>query len=70
MGNQVSLDGQVWVCQACGKRSRDKYGDHAINPGWDVSCMLHSILVHEDKCVLDEHGRVKEIQEGGLIEVS
>lgn len=28
--NQRAPDGQVWVCTACGKRSRDLYGDEAI----------------------------------------
>jgi hypothetical protein len=35
-------DGQIWQCQACGKRSSDLYD----GPGsWDESCSLNAVLV-------------------------
>jgi len=37
-------DGKVWVCQKCGKRSFDLYGDYLSDPGWDESCMLNAEL--------------------------
>jgi hypothetical protein len=46
--NQVAPEGQVYVCGACGKRSRDKYGDQKISYGWDVSCMLHAVLCYDE----------------------
>ena len=58
MSNHVAPDGQVYVCGACGKRSRDKYGDNAIDHGWDVSCMMHAVLVHEASLCFGEGGRV------------
>lgn len=45
-------EGQVWVCGACGKTSRTRYGFDATNvrvasPGWDESCMLNAVLCYE-----------------------
>ncbi len=34
----------IWVCSACGKTSRDRYGDP--NSSWDESCMMNAILCH------------------------
>jgi hypothetical protein len=47
--NSVAPEGQVFVCAACGKRSRDLYGDQRIDQGWDVSCTCNAILVYEEK---------------------
>lgn len=55
----------VWVCLACGKRSRDRYGEDRIDRGWDESCMLNSALVYSDSLVMS-CGRVIRIEEGGL----
>ncbi len=46
--NIIAGDGQLFICGACGKRSRDKYGDYAIDSGWDESCMLNAVLVYAD----------------------
>ena len=62
MPNEVAPKGKVWVCLACGKRSQDKYGEHAVNRGWDVSCMLNSSLFEEKRLVLDpKTKRVTEV---------
>ncbi len=58
MGNHVAPAGQVFVCAACGKRSKDKYGEQKIDRGWDASCMMNSFLVHEESIMM-EGGRVK-----------
>lgn len=66
--NEIAPEGQVWVCGACGKRSRDKYGDQRINHGWDESCMLNSVLCYEDKLVFNEQGTlVVKVEEGGVV---
>lgn len=57
MSNKVAKPGQVFVCMACGKRSKDRYGDSKIDPGWDESCMLNSYLCYEESLVV-EKGRV------------
>jgi hypothetical protein len=48
MSNLIAPDGQVFVCNACGKESPDHYGtagDAALrSPGWDESCVLHAVL--------------------------
>lgn len=62
MANHVAPDGQVYVCGACGKRSKDRYGDKAINRGWDESCMMNSVLVYENSIELDSNGRVMRAQ--------
>jgi len=55
----------VWVCQACGKMSKDLYGDKPISRGWDESCMLNSVLCYKSKLVIKDE-RVVEIKEGGI----
>lgn len=52
-GNTIAPAGQVWVCGACGKRSRDQYGYQAISRGWDESCMLNAVLCLESSLKLD-----------------
>lgn len=64
--NAIAPDGQVFVCGACGKRSRDRYGNLKINFGWDESCMLNCILCYEDKLVI-ENGRVTKVEDGGVV---
>jgi hypothetical protein len=64
--NEIAPEGQVFVCLACGKRSRDKYGDKVIDRGWDVSCVLNSKLCYEDKLELKE-GRVVKIFDDGFV---
>ena len=48
MANEIAPEGQVYVCGACGKRSRDRYGSARIDYGWDESCMLNSVLCYDD----------------------
>lgn len=50
--NQTAPEGQVFVCAACGKRSRDLYGLQSIDKGWDESCMLNAVLCY-DKAVIE-----------------
>jgi hypothetical protein len=62
MANEVAKPGFVFVCLACGKRSRDKYGDDPIDAGWDESCMLHAEELAESRLVLPEGGgRVRQV---------
>ena len=49
IGNKVAPEGQVYVCGACGKQSRDLYGFQKISSGWDESCMLNAVLCYEQK---------------------
>lgn len=38
-------DSAIWVCGACGKTAKDRYGEEGENsPGWDESCMLNAVL--------------------------
>jgi len=60
MSNQVAKEGHVFVCQACGKMSRDRYGNQPISGGWDESCMLNCTEVAEDRLTI-RHGRVVEV---------
>jgi hypothetical protein len=48
MRDRIAPAGTIWVCGACGKTSRDRYGD-ADSRGWDSSCMLHAVLCHEER---------------------
>lgn len=65
--NQIAPKGQVFVCAACGKMSKDQYGYKAINTGWDESCMVNSILCYEYKLVI-ENNRVIKVEDGGIVE--
>jgi hypothetical protein len=45
---------QVWVCGACGKTSRTRYGFDDSNKsvadrGWDESCMMNAVLCWADR---------------------
>jgi hypothetical protein len=46
-GNRLAPEGFVWMCAACGKRSRDRYGFQRLDRGYDVSCALNAELVLE-----------------------
>lgn len=61
MNTRIAPEGQIWVCLACGKTEKDRYG---TKDGWDESCMLNSALAYEDKVIRYESGRVKELIEG------
>lgn len=62
MSNKVAPDGQVFVCHACGKRSKDEYGYQEINYGWDESCTLNCAIYDESRLVIGSSGRVVEIK--------
>jgi len=39
--SNIAPKGWVWRCGACGKTTRDSYGEEG---GWDESCMLNAYL--------------------------
>lgn len=45
--NQVAPKGKIYVCAACNRRSRDRYGYQKLDDGWDESCMSNSVLCYE-----------------------
>ena len=59
MSNKIAPEGSVYVCLACGKRSKDKYGDDPINSGWDVSCVLNSEVFKESQLEIVKNRVVK-----------
>jgi transposase len=52
---RFAREGTIWVCAACGKTAKDRYGDGTSS--WDESCMLNSVLCHAEK-MPDENGRL------------
>ena len=48
-GDKVAPDGQLYVCGACGKTSKDLFGNQKISYGWDESCTLNAVLCYETK---------------------
>lgn len=45
---RFALKGTIWVCAACGKTHKDRYGeDGEGDRGWDESCMLKAVLCEE-----------------------
>ena len=56
--NVIAPEGSIWVCIACGKYAKDKFGNER---GWDAGCMLNSSLFKI--CDLEfENGRVKAVK--------
>lgn len=54
--NYIAPKGAIWVCGACGKTAKYRYGD---NDGlWDASCFLNAVLCDEDSLEKDKGGRV------------
>lgn len=49
MANEVAQKGTIFVCGACGRQSRDRYGDQKLSSGWDTSCMTHAVLCYEEQ---------------------
>lgn len=52
----IAPEGQIWVCAACGKTTKDNHGNER---GWDESCMLNAVLCHEQQRVNPETGLVE-----------
>jgi hypothetical protein len=48
-GNRRADEGYVFICAACGKKSRDMYGNEPISYGWDESCALNCVIAKEPK---------------------
>lgn len=48
MANKVAPEGQIYVCNACGKTSKDLYGEDS-DYGWDESCSMHAVLCYSQK---------------------
>lgn len=40
--------GTVFVCGACGKTARKRWGQVERTPGWDESCSMNAVLVNVD----------------------
>ena len=63
-GTTLCADDHVWVCGACGKTSRTRYGfvddgtsrgdnnlpdgTRVASHGWDASCMMHAVLCYRE----------------------
>lgn len=49
-GDATAPDGQVYLCMACGKKSKTIYGANYGTDtewGWDASCAMNCVLVSE-----------------------
>ena len=58
---RMAGDGEIFVCGACGKTSKDLYGEDMDDGfGWDESCMLNAVLCEEDSLVY-ENGRIVKV---------
>lgn len=57
----------VYVCLACGKRSRDRYGYDSIDGGWDESCGLYARQCYVDALTFGRGGRVVAVADGGVL---
>lgn len=59
-GTDLTPEGQIWICSACGKKSRTQFGfvddgtprgsdvtpdgARVADRGWDESCMMNAVL--------------------------
>jgi hypothetical protein len=57
--DQIAPEGSVWVCGACGKTAKDRYGGPNDNPLWDESCMLNAVLCDATTLVMSGSRVVK-----------
>jgi len=65
----------IWVCSACGKTSRTKYGftrdnRNVADKGWDESCLLNAVLCYGDGRENDEHTVDSATAEDSVIEAA
>lgn len=60
VGDYVAPEGQIWVCGACGKTSRSKYGNQA-QYGWDESCVMNAVLCYER---VNDHDEWVAVEDG------
>jgi hypothetical protein len=65
MANEVAGPGEVFVCTACGRRSKDRYGEQKIHSGWDTSCCTNAVKCREEDLIIDpKNGTVNGLKEG------
>jgi len=65
MSNRVAGQGEVFVCAVCGRLSKDRYGDQKIHPGWDSSCVTHSVLYRRSDLIINPRtGLASGVKEG------
>lgn len=63
-GTDIAPEGHIWVCLACGKTSKTKYGftsddKSCCDLGWDASCVLNSQMLPVDRLVFEGKRVVK-----------
>lgn len=64
--DRLAKPGTIWVCGACGKTAEDQYGIEGRHSyGWDESCMMHSVLCHEEKAENGNWVAVEQEEEEG-----
>lgn len=62
-GTDLAPEGQVWVCNACGRRAKSQYGfdennkSTAVGGSWDSSCITWAVLCYEAS-IMVENGKV------------
>lgn len=59
--NRIAPEGQVYVCNACGKRSKDLYGKQKIDFWWDESCAIHAVLCYESSLEFKDGKVIKAV---------
>lgn len=57
---RIAPEGKIWVCLACGKTARDRYG--ADSRGWDASCVINAQMFDESRLVKSGTGYVIEVR--------
>lgn len=58
MPDNLCKEDELFVCLACGKTSKSRYGSDSH--GWDVSCMLNGEVFKKNRLMFDV-GRVVKI---------
>lgn len=47
--DRYAPEGCVWICCVCAKISPyDRYGDDKSHYGWDVSCVMNSVIMKKE----------------------
>ena len=66
-GTDLAPEGQTWVCCACGKTARSRYGfdaegNRTTRQRWDESCAMNAELFSNTRLVFGDSGLVVDIK--------
>lgn len=65
--HEGTTESHVFVCLACGRRSCDRAGILALNPGWNSGCARRAVRLPSSALKLDGYGLVIGVKQSALL---